>query len=96
MSSLIAVIYQRLLRSKSQHHLAYEILSINEPMKQLLARGEFQTMNAEMSKNRDGNITLNQSLAKLVLQEKISFSQASVVSPNATELSRLLEKKSPR
>ena len=89
-TSLQGIIYQRLLRARSGRHLAYEILKATEPMRQLLSRGDFSMISAEVSKNHEGNITFNQSLVKLVSKGLISKAQAALVSPNPQEFNRLL------
>ena len=91
---LQGVVGQRLLRgvSGNRRYAACEYLRMNSGVRSLVREGKVHQVYGQMQigQEKSGMVTLNQSLAALVLTKKIDLRAAYQVSPDVGELDKLL------
>ncbi|MGM0596421.1 MAG: type IV pilus twitching motility protein PilT [Myxococcota bacterium] len=81
------------LKNGKGRALAYELLIPNNAIRNLIREDKLhQIYSAMQISKKEGMVTLNQSLARLLLQNKISIEEAMLRSPDSKELVSILDK----
>ena len=90
------IVCQRLLRSVSgnQRYVACEYLRMTSGVRSLVREGKSYQIYGQMQigQEKSGMVTLNQSLANLILSKKVDIRAAFQVSPDVGELEKLLNR----
>lgn len=93
--TLNAVVSQRLMPSiKGGQVLAIELLALNSSVRNLIRENKLHQVYGMMQvgQEKSGMITMNQSLANLILKRKIEMKHAFSLTDNPDELDKLLKK----